>query len=116
MATLQNKVVVVVGGSSGIGYAVALAALQSQAKIVILASSDRAKVGRSVERLKTHKLPGEVSGQVLDAKDSTAVKQFAIDLGAVDHIVWSSGDNPATSAFAKIDTVEVGQGKYWNST
>lgn len=109
MATLQNKIIVVVGGSSGIGFAVALAALQSQAKAVVIASSDHAKVERGVERLKAHKLPGEITGRVLDARDSAAVKQFGIDLGAVDHIVWTSGDNPAKAVNEKIETYEAGQ-------
>ncbi len=92
MATLQNKTVVVVGGSSGIGFGVALAALQSHASMVIIASSNTERVTGAVERLKSHKLRGEVRGEVLDAKDAATVKQFAMDLGAIDHVAWTSGD------------------------
>ncbi|KAH9478361.1 Short-chain dehydrogenase/reductase ATR9 [Psilocybe cubensis] len=112
MATLQGKSIVVVGGSSGIGFAVALASLQSQAKSVIIASSNQAKVERGVERLKAYNLPGEISGHVVDAMDSASVKKFALDIGTVDHIVWSSGDNPGKTVNAKVETYEAGQGVF----
>lgn len=94
MATLRNKIVVVVGGSSGIGFGVAVAALQSLASSVIIASSNADRVAGAVQRLKAYKLPGEVRGEVVDAKDGAAVKVFAERLGTVDHVVWTSGDVP----------------------
>ncbi|KAH9476227.1 Short-chain dehydrogenase/reductase ucsE [Psilocybe cubensis] len=123
MTTLANKTVVVVGGSSGIGFAVALGALQSQASVVIIASSAQSRVDDALARLRSYNLPGEVRGEVLDAKDSNAVKEFAISLGTVDHIVWTSADVPkaeqgtGTFPFSNADTVEQGQGsftvKFW---
>lgn len=95
MATLQNKTVVVVGGSSGIGFGVALAALQSLASVVIIASSNESRVANALERLRSHKLPGEVRGEVLDARDAVAIKEFAAKIGVVDHVAWTSGDLPA---------------------
>lgn len=92
MSTLQSKTIVVVGGSSGIGFAVALAALQSLASVVIIASSNSERVSSAVERLRSHKLPGEVRGEVLDATDPVSVKEFALHIGTVDHIAWTSGD------------------------
>ncbi len=78
MATLQNKTVVVVGGSSGIGFGVALASLQSQASVVVIASSNASRVAKAVERLQSHKLPGEVRGEVLDGKDPAAIKTLPL--------------------------------------
>ncbi|KJA26771.1 hypothetical protein HYPSUDRAFT_212924 [Hypholoma sublateritium FD-334 SS-4] len=72
MATLQNKTVVVVGGSSGIGFGVTLAALQSLASVVIIASSNAERVAGAVAQLQAHKLPGEVRGEVVDARDAAA--------------------------------------------
>ena len=51
MATLQGKKVVVIGGSSGIGYGVARASLLSLAEHVIVASSSQAKVTAAVGKL-----------------------------------------------------------------
>ncbi|PPQ93162.1 hypothetical protein CVT25_002389 [Psilocybe cyanescens] len=114
MVTLRNKTVVVVGGSSGIGFAVALASLQSLANLVIIASSNKSRAEDGVTRLKAHKLPGKVRGQVLDARDSEAIKVFAGELGPVDHIVWTSGDVPQSQGgglpYSNIDSVEEGQG------
>ncbi|PPQ69550.1 hypothetical protein CVT25_000867 [Psilocybe cyanescens] len=116
MATLQKKTVVVVGGSSGIGFGVALAALQSLASVVIIASSNRIRVDEAVERLKGYKLSGEVRGEVLDAKDSAAVKAFSIGLGTVDHIVWTSGDVPSGHAggtpYSTVQSPEEGQAAF----
>lgn len=115
MATLQNKTIVVVGGSSGIGFAVALASLQSSAERVIIASSNESRVNGAVARLKSHNFPGEVCGEFVDAKDSAEIKTFADRIGTVDHIVWTSGDIPSKSAeahvlpFTNVETPEQGQ-------
>ncbi|KJA26776.1 hypothetical protein HYPSUDRAFT_84193 [Hypholoma sublateritium FD-334 SS-4] len=107
MTTLQNKIVVVVGGSSGIGFGVALAALQSFASVVIIASSNADRVAGAVARLQAHKLPGEVRGEVLDAKDAAAVKKFALSLGAIDHVAWTSGD------VQKLDSTDAFSVRFW---
>lgn len=99
MTTLENKTVVVVGGSSGIGFAVALASLQSLASLVVIASSSAERVSKAVERLKAHTFPGAVRGEVLDAKDDAAIKdKFVVRLGEVDHIVWTSGDKSSCTS------------------
>ncbi|PPQ88860.1 hypothetical protein CVT25_009586 [Psilocybe cyanescens] len=121
MATLQKKTVVVVGGSSGIGFAVALASLQSLASVVIIASSNKSRIEDAVARLKAHKLPGQIREQMLDAKDSEAIKAFASELGPVDHIVWTSGDVPKGMGiglpYSNVQSVEEGQGiftiRFW---
>ena len=95
MTSLQNKTVLIVGGSSGIGFAVARAALQSLARTVIIASSNAERVAGAVARLQAHALSGEVHGEVVDAKDAGALKEFAERVGAVDHVVWTSGDVPS---------------------
>ncbi|KAH9476377.1 Short-chain dehydrogenase/reductase ucsE [Psilocybe cubensis] len=123
MATLQNKTVVVVGGSSGIGFAVAIGALQSLASVVIIASSNKSRIDDAIARLKAYNLPGEVRGEVLDAKDSNAVKTFAVAIGTVDHIVWTSGDVPKDEhgsgvlPYSNVGSVDQGQGiftvRFW---
>ncbi|KAF9483318.1 short-chain dehydrogenase/reductase SDR [Pholiota conissans] len=92
MSTLENKTVVVIGGSSGIGFAVALASLQSFASPVIIASSSEERVKKAVERLKAHNLPGVIRGEVVDATNSASIKDLIGRLGEVDHIVWTSGN------------------------
>lgn len=90
----------VIGGSSGIGFAIALAALQSLASVVIIASSNPDRVADAVTRLRAHSLPGEVRGDVVDAKDTAALKEFAVRVGEVDHVAWTAGDAPQGGAAA----------------
>lgn len=50
-------------------------------------------VSAAVRRLEAHKFPGEVRGEVVDAKDVvTSVKEFSVRIGIFDHVAWTSGD------------------------
>ncbi|HEY1560763.1 MAG TPA: SDR family oxidoreductase [Caulobacteraceae bacterium] len=85
-ASLKGKKVVVVGGSSGIGYAIAEAALAEGAKVVI-ASSKAENVTAAAARL-----GGDAEGRPLDVRDSAAVAGFFAGLGAFDHLAYTAGD------------------------
>jgi len=95
-SNLAGQTVVVVGGSSGIGYGVAKASLLNRAAQVIIASSSAEKVDDAIKRLQADvagaAVEGKLSGGVLNAKDSASVKAFFDNLGEIDHLVWSSGD------------------------
>ena len=107
MATLEGKTIVVVGGSSGIGYGVAKASLLSLASRVIIGSSSSAKVESALTRLQADlqgkNVPGSLSGDVINAKDSASVRAFIAKAGEIDHLVWTSGDplrlSPLTPGF-----------------
>ena len=73
--TLHEKRILVLGGSSGIGLAVAQAAAREGATVVI-ASSRQARVD---EALKT--LPQGAEGHALDLSDETAVRALFAQLG-----------------------------------
>ncbi|KAI5121376.1 hypothetical protein M0805_001189 [Coniferiporia weirii] len=102
MTTLAGKTVVVVGGSSGIGFGVAKAALLSQAAHVIIGSSAQSKVDEAVGRLQAElksltasggvAVEGTLTGHVIDAHKTESVKAFCAHVGPVDHFVWTSGD------------------------
>src|SRR6266404_4701274 len=83
----QQKRVVVVGGSSGIGLAVAQQAASQGAKIVIV-SSNAERVQKAVECIS-----GEAQGQAVDVSDEGAVATFFTKLGAFDHLVFTAGDS-----------------------
>src|ERR1700722_18927208 len=84
---LQNKRVVILGGSSGIGLAVAEQAASQGAKIVI-ASSSTERVQKAVESV-----GGDAQGQTLDLLDEQAVEALFAKLGAFDHLVFTAGDS-----------------------
>lgn len=95
---LQDSRVLVIGGSSGIGFAVARAALEQGARVTV-ASSDSAKVRRAVERL------GGGSAATLDVTDEAGVQKFFASAGTFDHIVFTAADWAQVdhSTFADID-------------
>jgi NAD(P)-dependent dehydrogenase (short-subunit alcohol dehydrogenase family) len=84
---LHNKRVVILGGSSGIGLAVAEQAASQGAKLVI-ASSNAERVQKAIESL-----GGNAQGHTLDLSDEQAVETLFAKLGAFDHLVFTAGDS-----------------------
>jgi len=83
----QDKRVVVLGGSSGIGLEVARQAA-SQGASVVIASSNRERVQKAVESI-----GAEAQGQAVDLSDEQAVATFFSNLGLFDHLVFTAGDS-----------------------
>lgn len=91
MSTLKDKRVVVLGGSSGIGFGVAKAAAQEGAKIVI-ASSQKKRVDEAVSML------SGAEGHVIDLSNVEAIKALFEKLGAFDHLVYTAGESLTVGA------------------
>jgi NAD(P)-dependent dehydrogenase (short-subunit alcohol dehydrogenase family) len=85
--SLTSKRVVVIGGSSGIGLAVARAALAEGAEVVV-ASSQAANVDAATMALG----PGAISGDVADVRDEASIEALFGRIGAFDHLVFTAGD------------------------
>ena len=83
----ENKRVVIVGGSSGIGLAVAEQAASQGAKVVI-ASSNAERVQKAIKAVGR-----EAKGQAVDVSDEGAVETFFSGLGPFDHLVFTAGDS-----------------------
>ena len=101
MATLQGKRVAVIGGSSGIGYAVAKASLISLADHVIIASSSQSNLNAAISRLlatpelqQEADLKNHLSGRALDLTDTKTIGPFFEQIGEIDHLVVTSGTPP----------------------
>jgi NAD(P)-dependent dehydrogenase (short-subunit alcohol dehydrogenase family) len=84
---LHNERVVILGGSSGIGLAVAEQAAAQGAKLVI-ASSNAERVQKAIESL-----DGNAQGHTLDLSDEQAVETLFAKIGAFDHLVFTAGDS-----------------------
>ena len=83
--SLEKKRVVVIGGASGIGFAVAELA-QAQGATVVVGSSNETRIRAAVERL-----PG-ASGRRVDLRDETHIAGFFKELGTFDHLAITAGD------------------------
>ncbi len=83
--TLQGKRVLVIGGGSGIGLAVARAALGEGAEVAI-ASTGAERLAAAAEAL------GGVAWHRLDITDEAAVAGFFADQPAFNHVVSTAGD------------------------
>ncbi len=83
--TLRDHRVVVIGGTSGIGLAVAERALSEGAHVIVGSSS-----AEKVEAARA-KLPG-AKAQAIDVKDEASVAKFFETVGSLDHLVHTAGD------------------------
>jgi NAD(P)-dependent dehydrogenase (short-subunit alcohol dehydrogenase family) len=106
MTALTNKRVVVIGGTSGIGFATADLAAREGATVVI-ASSRQDRVDRAVAQL-----PAGTIGHVLDASREDAIEAFFERVGPLDHLVYTAGDSLFMSPLANTD-IDAAR-RFWN--
>jgi NAD(P)-dependent dehydrogenase (short-subunit alcohol dehydrogenase family) len=86
MATLDGKRVVVIGGASGVGFAVAQAALAAGAKVVV-GSSQPPRIEAAANTL-----DAGARGHTVDVRDEASVAAFFETVGPFDHLVFTAGD------------------------
>ncbi|MGC1304256.1 MAG: SDR family oxidoreductase [Caulobacteraceae bacterium] len=91
--TLKDKRIVVLGGTSGLGFATAQAAAREGASLVI-ASSRQARVSQTLESL-----PG-AEGHVVDFTDEAQMSGLFERIDAFDHLVYTAGDSLLLGALA----------------
>jgi NAD(P)-dependent dehydrogenase (short-subunit alcohol dehydrogenase family) len=84
--SLDGKRIVIIGGSSGIGFAVAEAALAEGAGVVI-GSSQAANVEAATTRL-----GNRATGHAIDVRREADVAAFFEKVGPFDHLVFTAGD------------------------
>ena len=108
----ENKRVVIVGGSSGIGLAVAEETASQGADVVIVSSSAE----RVQESIKS--IGGEARGQAVDVSNEKAVESFFTNLGGFDHLVFTAGDSLQLNELAKTDLKQARHAfelRYWSA-
>lgn len=90
-SNLKGQTVVVIGGSSGMGYGVAKASLLQHATHVIIGSSSKDKVEDALKRLNADvanaSVEGGITGDVIDGKDATSVRRSLRKTGR--STIWS---------------------------
>ncbi|RUT98916.1 SDR family oxidoreductase [Mesorhizobium sp. USDA-HM6] len=96
---LAGSKIIIVGGSSGIGFGVAAAALESGAEVTI--------VGRSAEKLKAAEKglagAGRVKSFAADMANEADVARLFDAVGAFDHLVATAGTPPPNYPIGEAD-------------
>ena len=94
---MQDKTILVVGGSSGIGKAIAEMAHEEGAKVIISSRSE-SKLQQVANSIGT-----DVEFRAVDMTDEPAVKQWAAQLPDIDYLVISAS-SASHGAFASSET------------
>jgi NAD(P)-dependent dehydrogenase (short-subunit alcohol dehydrogenase family) len=102
--SLDGKRVVVIGGASGIGFAVAELA-RAQGAAVVIGSSTGANVSAALERLQG------ATGRTVDLRDEASVAGFFGELGAFDHLAITAGDWGGSTFFASSGDLDLTQAR-----
>jgi NAD(P)-dependent dehydrogenase (short-subunit alcohol dehydrogenase family) len=108
----ENQRVVVLGGSSGIGLAVAEQVALQGAEVVIVSS----KATRVQEAVKS--IGEKAQGQAVDVSDEKAIESFFTNLGAFDHLVFTAGDSLQLDKLADTDLKQARRAfelRYWSA-
>lgn len=98
--TLENKRVVIIGGTSGIGRAVARAALAERAQVVVGSSREK-KLSAAKEAL-----PG-AEVLAIDVRDEASVAAFFERGGPFDHLVFTAGDWERTFGGGPLESLDL---------
>jgi NAD(P)-dependent dehydrogenase (short-subunit alcohol dehydrogenase family) len=97
--SLEDKRILVIGGGSGIGFAVAEAAIKAGAQVVVASTNaDRTKAAAT-------RLGNRASSAALDITNEDQVAKFFAGSGQFDHIVTTAGDwgGPRRAPLAELD-------------
>lgn len=95
--TLNGKSIVVLGGSSGIGLAVAREAAREGASPVIV-SSNRTRVDAALKSL-----PDGAEGHAADLGSDASIRALFAELGSFDHLVYTAGENLLLATLDNLD-------------
>ena len=98
--TIENKRVVILGGTSGIGLAVA-EAVQREGGVAIVVSSRQARVDAALARL-----GAGAKGFAADVGDEAAVKELFERIGEFDHLAFTAGENLKIGKVADLSLAE----------
>ena len=110
--SLTGKRVVVLGGASGIGLAVAEAAAREGAMPVVV-SRDQLRVEAAVASL-----PGGAQGFTADVRDEAAVQSLFGRIGPFDHLVFTAGEALQLGPLAELSLAagrQFFETRYWGA-
>ena len=109
---LKDKRIIILGGTSGMGFAVARKAADEGA-VVVVASSNQDKISRAKGQL-----PPSAEGRIIDLTSEQSIKTFFEAVGEFDHLVYTAGE-PLLSEPLETFSIEAAQKffgiRFWGS-
>ncbi|KAJ9254564.1 hypothetical protein DTO195F2_6549 [Paecilomyces variotii] len=105
MPSIAGSKVLILGGSSGIGFGVGKHSLAEGARVFI-SSSNPTRVSNAVNSLKESFPNGDVTGYPCDLSQDDAesrLEDLFSKIGELDHIVFTAGDGLALKPVSEID-------------
>jgi NAD(P)-dependent dehydrogenase (short-subunit alcohol dehydrogenase family) len=109
---LKDKRIAVLGGTAGIGLAVADRAARDGAKVVVVSGNPK-RVEEALARL-----PSGAQGHAVDLRSEAAVRALFERLGPLDHLVYTAGEELLISPLAELDLAKARQFfelRYWGA-
>lgn len=103
---LFDQRIAVIGGSAGIGFAVADAAADARAHVVI-GSSSQTKLNKALGQFSE-----KVTGLVVDVTKEESVREFFDKLGEVDHVAITVGTSYKSALVAASELLRV-KNPFW---
>ena len=110
--SLAGKKVVLLGGTSGIGLATALAVAREGASVVVVSSS-RQRVDEALLLL-----PKNSRGLIADLGDENQIETLFKEIGEFDHLVFTAGDTLKFTELASLNINEARQSinlRFWGA-
>ncbi len=110
--TLQGKIVVVMGGSSGIGLATAKAAAIEGSQVTIVSSNEQ-RLNHALAQL-----PANCAARVVDLSKEDNIKSFFEQNENFDHLVYTAGENIVLNQLKDTDLDKARQYlmiRYWGA-
>ncbi|KIQ14505.1 short-chain dehydrogenase [Flavobacterium sp. MEB061] len=97
LKTLSGKKIILLGASSGIGLATAIAAAQEGAKVIIVSSN--------IDRINNalRQLPENSEGFAIDLSKESNIGSFFKKIGNFDHLIYTAGENLQLSLISETD-------------
>jgi NAD(P)-dependent dehydrogenase (short-subunit alcohol dehydrogenase family) len=100
--SLTGQSVVLLGGTSGIGLATALAAAEDGASVIVVSSTQQ-KVDEALSVL-----PQESRGFIANLGDEKEIEQLFAQIGEFNHLIFTAGD---TLRFEELIEIDIEQAK-----